>query len=70
MAKADGAWYRVPVLWLGALVFVASLAGCLLTIVLALHGGDPPLAATGASVLRVPLDHPQQQQPATTQTSR
>ena len=33
---ASSAWYRQPVLWLGALLFAASLAGCVLMIVLGL----------------------------------
>jgi hypothetical protein len=32
----DGAeWFRQPVLWLGVLIFLGSLAGCLVMIVLA-----------------------------------
>ena len=35
-AAPDGAeWYRQPILWLGALIFLGSLAGCLVMIVLA-----------------------------------
>ena len=29
-----GAWYRQPVLWLGAAVFAASMAGCIWIIVM------------------------------------
>jgi hypothetical protein len=34
-ARGDGKWFRQPVLWLGALIFLSSLAGCLVMIVLA-----------------------------------
>lgn len=38
-----GAWYRQPVLWLGAVIFAASLAGCIWTIVLGSRHADLPL---------------------------
>lgn len=38
-------WYRQPVLWLGAIVFVASLAGCVWMIVLGARHADIPLDA-------------------------
>lgn len=41
-AQAD-AWYRQPVLWLGAVIFAASLAGCIWTIVLGSRHADLPL---------------------------
>ena len=40
-----GAWYRQPVLWLGAAVFVASLAGCVWMIVLGARHADAGLEA-------------------------
>ena len=33
-----------PVLWLGALIFLASLIGCIVTIVLASRHADVPVA--------------------------
>ena len=44
-ASAD-AWYRQPVLWLGAVIFAASLAGCIWTIVLGSRHADLPLQMT------------------------
>ncbi|MCX7515030.1 hypothetical protein [Frateuria sp. STR12] len=41
-ARAD-AWYRQPVLWLGAVILVASLAGCIWTIVLSSRYADVPV---------------------------
>jgi hypothetical protein len=41
-AAAD-AWYRQPVLWLGLVIFAASLAGCIWTIVLGSRHADLPL---------------------------
>lgn len=38
-----GAWYRQPVLWMGAAILVASLAGCVWMIVLGARHADLPL---------------------------
>lgn len=52
---AGGAkWFRQPVLWLAALIFVASLVGCLVTILLASRNADAPVPTTGGKVMRVP----------------
>ncbi len=51
-------WYRQPVLWLGALLFAASLAGCVWMIVLGARHDDPPVAVAGGSVFKVPLAAP------------
>ncbi len=47
-------WYRSPILWLGAAMFLASLAGCIVTILLALEHADAPLAVEGERLLNVP----------------
>jgi hypothetical protein len=39
----SGAWYRQPVLWLGAAILVASLAGCVWMIVLGARHADTPV---------------------------
>lgn len=39
-ADPRGRWYRQPVLWLGAAVFVASLAGCVWMIALGARHAD------------------------------
>lgn len=51
------AWYRQPVLWLGALLFAASLAGCVWMIVLGARHADAPVA-TGAQIFKVPVARP------------
>jgi hypothetical protein len=47
-------WYRQPVLWLGAVLFAASLAGCIWMIVMAERHADPELPTIEA-VFNVPL---------------
>ncbi|KRF01802.1 hypothetical protein ASG87_09825 [Frateuria sp. Soil773] len=42
------AWYRQPVLWLGAAIFAASLAGCVWMIVLGARHADAPVDAPHA----------------------
>jgi len=39
------AWFRQPVLWLGVAIFVASLLGCVITIVIATRNADVPVPA-------------------------
>lgn len=41
-------WYRQPVLWLGAVVFVASLAGCVWIIAMGARHADVPVEAPHA----------------------
>lgn len=53
-ARAGDRWFRAPILWLGIALFAASIAGCILTIVLALRYADTPLAVDGAQLLKVP----------------
>jgi len=38
MSNADEPWYRPPVIWLGAAIVLASLAGCIALIVTASSG--------------------------------
>ena len=44
-----GAWFRQPVVWLGATILLASLLGCIVTIVLAWHYADTPIDTSGGS---------------------
>ena len=37
-------WFRQPLVWLGALIFLASLLGCIATIVVAWRHADVPIA--------------------------
>lgn len=53
-----GDWYRQPVVWLGVLLFAASLAGCVWMIVLGARHADTPVPTAGGEVFRVPLAHP------------
>ncbi|MDR2213871.1 MAG: hypothetical protein LBE21_09640, partial [Pseudomonadales bacterium] len=47
-------WYHQPILWLGLVLFAASLAGCIWLIVLAERHADPPVP-TDAALFDVPL---------------
>ncbi len=38
MSNEDERWYRPPVMWLGAAILLASLAGCIALIVAASSG--------------------------------
>jgi hypothetical protein len=38
MSNAAEPWYRPPVVWLGAAILLASLAGCIALIVVASSG--------------------------------
>ena len=42
-SRDAGAWFRQPVVWLGAAILVASIAGCIVTIVLAARHADTPV---------------------------
>ena len=42
------AWYRQPILWLGAAILGASLAGCIWMIVLGARHADEPVEAPHA----------------------
>ncbi|TAM19943.1 MAG: hypothetical protein EPN62_17385 [Candidimonas sp.] len=55
---AGGAWYRQPVVWVGAVVLAASIAGCVWLIVVAERYADPPLPVEGLQVLTMPLTRP------------
>lgn len=47
-------WYRVPVAWLGILLFAGSLAGCVWMIVLAAQHPDEALSVAPQSLMGVP----------------
>lgn len=53
-----GEWYRQPVLWLGAVLLAASLAGCVLMIVLGSRYADEALPTAGGTSFKVPLARP------------
>lgn len=47
-------WYRQPILWLGMVLFVASLAGCVWLIVVAQRHVDPAVP-TAEALFKVPV---------------
>jgi hypothetical protein len=49
------AW-RQPVVWLGAAIFLASLIGCVLTIMLASRHDDPALGHGVEYLMKVPVE--------------
>jgi hypothetical protein len=53
-SKRGASWYRQPVVWLGAAVFVASMAGCVWLIVVSIRYADTPLP-TSHAVFGVPV---------------
>jgi hypothetical protein len=53
-----GRWYRQPVLWLGALILIASLAGIAVTIVVASRYTDEPLPVGDERILKTPMARP------------
>ena len=55
MTRYAGAWFRQPVVWLGAAIFVAALGACIATIVLALRHADAPVESGGGRVVGMPL---------------
>ncbi|MEW9625074.1 hypothetical protein [Rhodanobacter geophilus] len=52
-SEAGGRWYRQPILWLGLVVFVASMIGCAWIIVASSRSADLPLE-TPHTVFGVP----------------
>lgn len=48
------AWYRQPILWLGAVLFAAMLAASVAMIVLGSRHDDTALPTSGSTVLRMP----------------
>ena len=59
---AASAWYRQPVLWLGAAVFIGSLAGCVWMIALSVRHADTPLP-TSHKIFDVPVSSGSQHAP-------
>jgi hypothetical protein len=57
-SQERGAWYRHPMLWLGGLVLLASIAGCLWLIAMAARYPDPPIDTGSRHNFRVPLEGP------------
>ena len=51
----SGAWFRQPVVWVGAAILFASIAGCIVTILVAARYADTPVETAGGTVFKVPL---------------
>lgn len=56
-SATGGRWYRQPILWLGAAIFFASLAGCIGMVVLGSRYAEEPLAVSGERLLKMPTAH-------------
>ena len=56
-SHAHTPWYKVPVVWLGILIFVASLAGCVWLVMVGAQYRDEPVNAPAHAILGVPA-HP------------
>jgi sugar phosphate permease len=55
--RVAGAWFQQPVIWLGAAVLAASIAACIVTIVLAVRLADTPVETGSNNILKMPLRH-------------
>lgn len=53
-SHAHDAWYAQPILWLGAAIFVASMAGCVWLIAVSLHHDETPHHGASQVILGVP----------------
>lgn len=62
-ATARSTWYHQPVVWLGALILVATIGGCLWLITLAIRHTDEPLATAQPILFRMPTAQPPAAQP-------
>lgn len=49
-----GRWYRQPILWLGVVILLATLAGCVSMIVLGARYADEPVPVEGERVFKIP----------------
>lgn len=54
--NAHAAWYRQPVVWLGAVLFAATIAGCIAMIVLGARHDDEPLPGVAPTILKMPAE--------------
>lgn len=52
-----GRWYRQPILWLGAAIFFASLAGCISMVVLGSRHADEPVPVHSEQLFKMPTTH-------------
>lgn len=57
MNGAADRWYRIPVVWLGAGILLATFAGCIAMIIVASRYPDHPLPIE-PSLLKMPESRP------------
>lgn len=50
-------WYRSPIIWLAAALLVATIAGCVVTILVAVGQPADAVPGVGDTVFRVPIAH-------------
>ena len=62
-------WYRQGVVWLGVLVFIASIAGCVWIIMVGVRHADAPVETGSHSVFGVPATPHSSKPPASPATS-
>ncbi|HEX7338968.1 MAG TPA: hypothetical protein VF271_03440 [Rhodanobacteraceae bacterium] len=55
VATRGEAWYHQPIAWLGILVFLSLLAGCVVTVIIATRYTDHPQHGNARTLLGVPL---------------
>jgi hypothetical protein len=56
-------WYRPPVVWLGAAILLASIAGCIGLITSASRYPDEPVQVSNDELLHVPVARELQRSP-------
>jgi len=56
-ADPSAAWFRQPIVWLGAVIMAATIAACFAVIVLASLHPDEPLTTRTTEVMKVPVEH-------------
>lgn len=55
-AASASHWYHQPVAWLGVLMFLASLAGCVWLLIASLRYDERALPGSGEQLLKMPLE--------------
>ena len=58
------AWHAQPVVWVGALIMVATIAGCLVLLEVALRNPDAAVDTGGGHVSAVPPRHAEPAKPS------
>ncbi len=56
-ARRTDSVFRLPIVWLALALFVATIAGCIVTIMIAVAQPDAALPDVGERLLNVPTAH-------------